>query len=142
MAREIIRGRRALKRRMEGLYGSDMERTVGRALFAAGEAVQVEAQISITTGAVSGKFHTPSAPGDPPNADTHFLANNIETHQVEPLVVRVESNAPYSEALEYGSSKMAARPFLGPAQDAVKADNIRLIAEAVESVKRRAWSRR
>lgn len=135
-----IRGRTALFKRMGKLAGTDMERTLGKALFAAGEAIQVEAQISITAGAVSGRNHQPSKPGEAPNADTHFLANNIETHQQEPLRVRVESNAPYSEALEYGTSRMAARPFMQPAQDATRGEVNKLLDDAIKAVIRRSRS--
>jgi HK97 gp10 family phage protein len=88
---------------------------VAQAMFKAGQFVQVEAQISITDGATSGKNHTPSPPGSAPNNDTAFLANNIETVQVEPLKVEISSNAPYSRPLEFGTSRMEARPFMGPA---------------------------
>ena len=135
-----MKGRKAHISRLRKMAGSDFERTVGKALFAGGEAIQVEAQISITTGAVSGKQHVASAPGEAPNADTHFLANQIETHQIKPLRVRVVSNAEYSEALEHGTSRMAARPFLGPARDTMKEEVLRLIREAKRAVQRRAKS--
>lgn len=109
---------------------------IGQALFAGGELVQTEAQISITRGAVSGKNHVPSAPGEPPNNDTGRLADNIETVQVQPLKVEVSSNAPYSAALELGTSKMEARPFMGPAAQAKKDEVIALVARATaESMK-------
>lgn len=88
---------------------------VSAALFELGNRVQVDAQNSITEGAVSGAGHVPSAPGDAPNNDSGVLANNIEAVQVEPLKVVVSSNAPYAAALEFGTSRMAARPFMLPA---------------------------
>lgn len=97
------------------MTGPEMIRTVGAALFAGGQGIQVEAQISITTGAVSGKNHVPSKPGEPPNQDTGVLSNNIETVQVAPLRVEVSSNAPYAADLEFGTSKMAERPYMRPA---------------------------
>lgn len=111
-----IRGAKEHSRRLARLQGSGVEREVGSALFAAGNLIQVEAQISITTGAVSGAQHVPSKPGEPPKADTHRLADNIETLQVKPLVVEVSSNAPYSADLEWGTSKMGERPFMRPAR--------------------------
>lgn len=96
-----------------------VQRRIGAALFVAGNAVQVDAQISITTGAVSGAKHIASLPGEAPNADTGVLANNIETLLIRDtgsdLKVEVTSSAPYSEALEFGTKKMAARPFMAPA---------------------------
>lgn len=108
-------------------------RKVGSALFAGGQMIQVEAQISITAGAVSGKNHVPSAPGQPPNQDTGVLANNIETVQVGPLKVEVSSNAPYAVALEFGTSKMAERPYMRPATAKKRAEVTRLIRRAVDS---------
>lgn len=116
-----LKGKTEATRRLRAL-AMGAERYVGPALFAGGEAIQVEAQNSITRGSVSGKNHVPSAPGEPPNNDTGVLANNIETVQVEPLRVQVSSNAPYSAALEWGTSKMEARPFMRPARDAKRAE--------------------
>lgn len=113
-----------------------MERRVGQALFAGGDLIRTEAQISITAGAVSGKGHVPSRPGEPPNNDTGHLANNIEAVQVEPLVVEVSSNAPYSAPLELGTSKMAARPFMAPARDAKRKAVVDLVQQAMDSVVR------
>lgn len=127
-------GRKAHVARLKRISGPTMEREVGKALFVAGNRIQVEAQISITTGAVSGKNHAPSRPGEPPNQDTGVLANNIETVQVEPLLVEVSSNAPYSAPLEFGSSRMAARPFMGPARDRKRKEVEQLIAKAVQRV--------
>lgn len=103
-----------------GLVRGSYRRFIGPALFAAGNKVQVDAQISITEGAVSGENHVPSRPGEPPNNDTGVLANNIETVSVSPLKVEVSSNAPYSQKLEFGGhnsngSFVAARPFMAPA---------------------------
>lgn len=120
-----VRGAERIQRRLERLRGPEMVRRLSQALFAGGEAVQVEAQLSITRDAVSGKNHVPSAPGQPPNNDTGVLAGNIETVAVRPLLVRVKSKAPYASALEFGTSKMAARPYMKPAlqkkKDAVTA---------------------
>jgi HK97 gp10 family phage protein len=107
---------------------------VGRALFAGGERLQVAAQTSITEGAVSGKGHVPSSPGEPPNADTHRLSDNIETIQAGPLKVEVSSNAPYSRALEFGTSKMAERPFMRPAAAKTRKEITELVARAVKHI--------
>ena len=90
-------------------------------LFSAGQDVAVDAQTSITEGAVSGAGHVASLPGQPPNNDTGVLANNIEVNQADSqgnasqLVVTVSSDAPYASPLEFGTSKMAARPYMLPA---------------------------
>lgn len=89
---------------------------VGRALFRAGQLIQVEAQVSIRKGNGGGpKNHVVSKPGEIPNEEFGGLADNIETVQEAPLRVTVSSNAKYAIPLELGSSKMAARPYMKPA---------------------------
>lgn len=105
---------------------------VDRALYAAGQAIEIEAEISITAGSVSGKGHVPSAPGQPPNADTRLLDTNINTVVVGPGRVNVESTAPYSAFLEFGTSRMEARPFMRPAAEKKRPEAVDLIRRAVE----------
>lgn len=129
-----VRGARARAANIRRLAGPEMVRRVGAALFAGGQGIQVEAQISITNGAVSGKGHVPSRPGEPPNQDTGVLGNNIETVQVAPLRVEVSSNAQYAAALEYGTSKMAERPYMRPAVAKQRGEVVALVRRAVASV--------
>lgn len=113
-----ILGGKAHVARLKRLTGGTFDREVGAALFAGADRIRVAAQISITTGAVSGSGHVPSTAPDPPNQDTGVLANNIEAAQTsDPLVVEVSSNASYSAPLEFGTSRMQARPFMAPARD-------------------------
>jgi len=74
-----------------------------------------------------------SAAGDPPAGDTGFLASNI--HLVmdnDGMGADVESRADYSASLEFGTSKMAARPFLQPALEQGRAKYSRLFSKAVK----------
>lgn len=133
-------GAKAHIARLKKLNGPEMVREVGAALFAGGERIQVEAQIGISAGSVSGAKHVPSAPGEYPNQDTGHLAGNIETNQVAPLVVEVSSNAEYSSPLEFGTSKMAARPFMSTARDAKRKEVEQLVRRAVNRVVKRSKS--
>ena len=130
-----VRGRVELDKAILALADDDMVRFVGKALFHGAERIKVAAQRSITRGAVSGKNHVVSQPGQPPNQDTRVLGNNIEAVMTGPLSAEVSSNAPYSNALEYGTSKMAARPFMRPARDkeqeAVRALVVRAVKKAL-----------
>jgi HK97 gp10 family phage protein len=57
-----------------------------------------------------------SKAGDPPASDTGFLAGQIVLKiDADGLGASVISNANYSEALEFGTLKMPARPFMQPA---------------------------
>lgn len=119
-------------RRLDAATGRRLVTNVNRALFASADAIKSEAQNSITRGSVSGKDHVPSAPGEAPNNDTGVLKNNIEATQPRPLVAEVSSNAPYAAPLEFGSSRMEARPYLAPARDKLRGEVERNVAKAVE----------
>lgn len=132
-----MRGVDQAKRRIESLSGREKIALVGQALFAGGEMIKAEAQHLITQGAQSGKNHVPSKPGEPPNEDTGHLRSNITVTQVGPLHVRVASNARYSGFLEFGTSKMAARPFMGPAARAKRKEVVAVVRAAVSRATRR-----
>lgn len=131
-----ITGAAATSKRLKGLVSGRAIRTLSKAVFAAGERIQVAAQISITEGAVSGKAHVPSAPGTPPNNDTGVLANNIETtlDESNPLRVLVSSSAPYAADQEFGNSRLPPRPYMAPAAARERAAAVEIIGRAVSSV--------
>lgn len=105
-------------------------------LFVSGQRIQVDAQISITTGAVSGAGHVASSPGEPPNADTHGLDSQIETTREAGEQIHVTSNAPYSAALEFGTSKMVERPFMRPALEKNRESITRTLADLQARISR------
>lgn len=133
-----ITGRERVTRRLNGLAGEKVVRNVGQALFAGGEALKAEAAHLITEGAISGRNHVPSRPGEPPNEDTGHLRTNIEVTQPAPLRVEVSSNARYSAALEFGSSKMQARPFMAPAARRTRKEIVELVNRAVSKAVKEA----
>jgi len=104
-------------------YTADAKQLVGRAA----NLVRNTAVDSILQGAKSGvtyslynprRTHTASAAGQPPASDTGFLASNItNVIDVDGLGASVESRADYSSFLEFGTTKMAARPFMHPAAE-------------------------
>lgn len=68
------------------------------------------------SGKIYGK-HQASAPGEPPAPDTDNLRSNTNAdpnirEEGDDLVGRVVSNAEYAQALEKGTERMAARPFM------------------------------
>lgn len=133
-----ITGKEGVSVRLSQMAGPDKDRQIGAALFAAGEMLAVEAQTSITNGSVSGKGHVPSAPGEPPNNDTGVLANNIEVTRDanDRTKVLVSSNAPYASYLEFGTSRMAERPYMRPATEKIRPKAVELVARAMAHVKR------
>jgi hypothetical protein len=133
-----MRGSREHIRRLKRLQGPEMVRFVGAALFEGGEAIQAEAQRLITTGSVSGKGHVRSRPGEPPNQEFGDLANNIETTHPEPLRVIVGSYAPHASPLEFGTSRMEARPYVVPARNNKRRAVVDKVERAVAYAVRRS----
>lgn len=56
----------------------------------------------------------PSAPGSPPNVQTGHLRNSIAFNIKSPIRAAVGTNVEYGYWLEFGTTKMLARPFLRP----------------------------
>jgi hypothetical protein len=82
-------------------------------------ALQIEADIKLSiqepkSGRIYGS-HQASAPGEAPATDTGLLVNSTQFKMVNELTAEVNINAEYGPDLEYGSTTMAARPFIGPA---------------------------
>ena len=118
-------------------YEANLKALVGRA----GNLVRNTAVQSINQGSRSGAFYTRggktgqrSAAGEPPKTDQGFLVQNIVL-DIDPdgLGANVESRADYSEALEFGTSKMAARPFMQPALEENKPKINRLAKQMVKA---------
>jgi len=101
----------------------DLDKDMKEILLGGGQLIRGEAVRSIQQGSKSGKTykkynptrtHKASAPGEAPASDTGFLVSNIRVKEQKDVVV-VSSEASYSKFLEFGTSKMLARPFLFPA---------------------------
>lgn len=132
----MIRGADAHRRRLRAIRGAPMVRAVTQAIFAAAQDLAVDASLSITRGAVSGKGHVPSAPGEPPNADTHVLARSIEATSTGPLTAEASANAPYAAAQEFGTSALPERPYMRPAAARERPKAVKLVVDAVNKVLR------
>lgn len=63
------------------------------------------------------RTHQASAPGDAPAVNTGRLRQSITAVQIKPLHWRVGTNVDYALFLEFGTRRMAPRPFLRPAAD-------------------------
>lgn len=111
---------------------------VEEALKSEASKLEVDAEISITTNSSSSP-HVPSLPGQPPNEDTGVLAGNIESLRTTvPGLLRytVSSNAKYAAFLEFGTSRMQARPYMRPALQRRKDSIIKRIAAAINQANR------
>lgn len=115
------------------MSGAQAKSLTDKALYAAGQLIEVEAENSITEGSISGPGHIPSLPGQPPNADTRQLDGDIHTVVIGRGRVNVEAgaNTPYAVLLEFGSSKMLPRPYMNPASQKKSPEAKKLVAEAI-----------
>lgn len=64
--------------------------------------------------------HQASAPGEMPAIDTGNLANSVQVEFETETVAIVFTNADYAANLEYGTMRMAPRPFFVPAAEEVR----------------------
>lgn len=64
---------------------------------------------------------------------TGALKASIHVQRIDHLALQVRADAPYAAYVEYGTSRMAAQPFMTPAIEAVRAEYIARIAQAVRS---------
>ena len=107
------------------------EEELAKALYASAKQVEKEAKQSILQGGKSGRVyrrrtvtHTASAPGEAPASDTGRLVNSINTElETTALTSTVSAGSgivKYARALEFGTRKVAARPFLFPALERSK----------------------
>jgi hypothetical protein len=87
-------------------------------------AERVIAHIAANWSAVS-----PSAAGEPPAAVSGALGGSISTEAGPSGGVRVGTNLAYGRALEFGTSRMVARPWLRPAVEGVRAEVAGLVRE-------------
>ena len=133
-----IINKEAFFKRMEKRLGPVATQNAKKACFRAANLVKNEAQTSIAQGAKTGatstrydpkRQHRASAAGEPPASDKGFLVSNI-TSEVDvsrdEIIGIVRSSAPYSAFLEFGTVRMAARPFMQPALEK-NADKIEAI---------------
>ena len=82
--------------------------------------------------------HQASAPGEAPASDTGRLVNSINSYMdtIEDdsaFVVAGRGTVKYARALEFGTTKMAARPFMFPALEKSKAWIQERLAKAVRT---------
>lgn len=66
------------------------------------------------------RTHTASAPGQFPATDTGRLASSVKMVMQGPMAYVVGTNVAYGPMLEFGTAKMAARPWLLPSFERAK----------------------
>jgi hypothetical protein len=120
-------GRGGLKR-----LAAALDKEVGEAVLQGARLVEDRAKGLITEGSVSGKGHVPSRPGEPPNNNLGDLVRGITHEQTGPTSAVVISQSQAALSLEVGTSRMAARPYMGPAGAMEQGAIAKLVAGGVK----------
>jgi HK97 gp10 family phage protein len=104
---------------------------INKGVYASAQHVVAEAKKSILDGEKSGRIykhrsvmHQASAPGEAPASDTGRLVNSLHADMAGPgeaEAIAGSASVLYAGMLEFGTSKMAARPFFFPALEKSKA---------------------
>lgn len=93
-----VRGSAELRRNLERLAGSERRQAQQDGLEAGGRVVEAY-----------GKLNAP--------VKTHALQNSIDVYEVTPMLALIGPAVDYAEHQEFGTSRMAAHPFMRPALD-------------------------
>lgn len=105
------------------------------ALDTSGEMLKEKAILEINTGGRSGRMygtHQASAAGEYPKTQTGALVASIQKSLL-PLAVTVGTSLDHGRYLEFGTSRMAARPWLRPSYNWVLRFAQQSIGSAVQS---------
>ena len=77
--------------------------------------------------------YIPSSPGSPPGVRTNRLKGSISSNKTGKKMQReVGTNVNYAMPLERGTSKMPARPFMGPGLDLAKKPMLRVFLNTLK----------
>jgi hypothetical protein len=106
-------------------FRGDFNKDIGHIIRTIAFALEADIKIG-GTGPKSGatykrgsRTHTASAPGESPASDTGLLYGSIQVNIKSDTEAEVVVPPEYAEALEFGTDRMAARPFVRPAIDSV-----------------------
>lgn len=125
-------------RRLRAISGAEVIRVAGAVVYEGADIIRAEAFRSISAGSVSGAGHVPSAAGESPNRDTGALQAGFKVVQTGPLSAEFRAETPYSAPLEFGSSRVAARPFARPARDKKRREIEERMASQINRLNRRS----
>lgn len=133
-----LRGKEKHLKRLWALSGPAVTKLAGAIVYEGADTIRAEAFRAVSAGSVSGKGHVASAPGEAPMRDTGTLQAGFETQQTGPVTAEFRAEASYSAALEFGTSKMAARPFVRPARDKMAPAIRKRFAEQIDKLIKRS----
>jgi len=141
-----VRGSEQLRRNLARLSGRERRQAQADGLEAGARVYETAVKVLLSqpgsgeTYTRGGVSHTASAPGQPPAVDTGTLRGSIQVEEpVTPTQAIIATHTDYAEFLEFGTSRMAARPYMRPALDENEGEIIgaveATVAAFVESVR-------
>lgn len=133
-----MRGKDAHLRRLKKLSGPEVIKAAGRVVFVGSDMVRAEAYRGVSAGSVSGKGHVASAPGEYPNREFGDLQAGFTNQQTGPVSAEFRSSSGHSRPLEFGTSKMAARPHVRPSRDKTEPKIRALFAKEIDKLVKRS----
>lgn len=107
-----VRGSSELRRNLNRLAGSERRQAQVDGLDAGARIVETRA-----------KVYCP--------VDTGFLRNSILVDEVTPMLAVIAPHTEYAEHVEFGTSRMAAQPYMRPALDQHEAEIIGAVEATV-----------
>lgn len=144
--RATVEGTQRLKAAL-ARYEAESVDAIGDAVVTSALQIQGDAQRLIQRGTRSGqptmrykpkRQVTPSAPGEPPKTDTGRLVASIDIEtDTDRLGAAVGTGLRYGRYLEFGTRKMAARPWLFPTFERLKPVITKRIANAIRKARPR-----
>ncbi len=140
-----VRGSEQLRRNLARLAGAERRRAQQDGLEAGIRVVETHVKVNLSQQG-SGEIyrrgnveHQASAPGEPPAVDTGNLRSSVMVDDVTPTQATLGVHSDYGEYLEFGTSRMEARPYVRPAIDEHEGEIVHAVeatvAAFVESVR-------
>ncbi len=107
-----VRGGEQLRRNLDRLAGAERRQAQRDGLEAGARIVETHAKIN--------------AP-----VDTGFLRNSIQVDSVTPIEAIIAPHTDYAEHVEFGTSRMAAQPYMRPALDEHENEIMQAVSDTV-----------
>jgi len=133
-----VQGGEALSKALKDL-GAGLDGAINKAIVRTANQVRGEAIKMISREVSSGRvyvrgnvIHTASAAGDAPNTDEGILVGSIAVENPRRGTSFVGTSKDHGKYLEFGTSKMAARPWLRPAMERNQAKLTENITNAIK----------
>lgn len=124
-----MKGRDKHVQRLRKLSGNQVKALAGAIVYEGADTIRAEAFRSVSAGSVQGKNHVRSKPGEAPNREYGDLQAGMKAVKTGPVTAEFRSESDHARPLEFGTSKMAARPHVRPARDTKKPEIEKRFAE-------------